>query len=83
MVRVEVAVPEPGVMAAGENEQLRLLGRLGQESKIGLFEDPDCAVAVTVTLPDFPAGTLTDAGAAPNHTIVAGGGGAVAGHVGL
>jgi hypothetical protein len=88
IVRVEVAVPIPGVMAAGEKEQLRELGSAGQESEMGLFETPDCAVALTVTLPDFPARTLTDVGDAPNETPAGGavggvGGAAVAGHVGL
>ena len=55
MVRVEVAVPEPGVIVAGEKEQLSELGSVGQESEIGLFKAPDCAVAITVMLPDCPA----------------------------
>lgn len=84
MVRVEVAVPEPGVMLAGEKEQLSVLGSFGQESEIGRFDDPDCAVAVTVTLADFPPDTLTDVGAAPKETVVRGAdGGAVAVQVGL
>ena len=91
MVRVEVAVPDPGVMEAGENEQLSELGSAGQESEMGLFEAPDCAVALTVTLPDFPARTFTEAGDAPNETLTGAGAGgvggvggsAVAGHVGL
>jgi hypothetical protein len=83
MVRVEVAVPEPGVMLAGEKAQLRVLGRFGQESEIGKFDDPDCAVALTVTLADLPAGTLTDVGAAPKEIEVCGGPGAIAGQVEL
>ena len=91
MVRVEVAVPDPGVMETGEKEQRRELGSAGQESEMGLFEAPDCAVALTVTLPDFPATTFTDVGNAPNKTLTGGGvggvggvgGAAVAWHVGL
>lgn len=91
MVRVEVAVPDPGVMEAGEKEQFKELGSAGQESEIGLFEIPDCTVAFTVTLPDFPARIFTDVGEAPNDTLGGGatggvggaGGAAVAGHVGL
>ena len=83
MVRVDVAVPEPGAILAGENEQLKVFGKFGQESEIGEDDDPDCAFAVTVTLADFPAGTLTDVGAAPKETDVCGGPGAVAGQVGL
>lgn len=41
MVRVEVAEPEPGLMVAGEKEQLKLLGSPAQESEMGLVEDPD------------------------------------------
>ena len=71
-------------MLAGENEQVRLLGRFGQESEIGRLDDPDCAVAVTVTFPDFPAGIFTEVGAAPKEIVVWGpDGGAVAGQVGL
>lgn len=88
MVRVEMAVPVPGVIVAGEKEHFRELGSAGHESEMGLFEAPDCAVAVTVTLPDFPAGSLTEVGDAPNETLAGGaaggvGGAVVAGHVGL
>jgi hypothetical protein len=41
MVRVEVAVPDPGVMFAGEKEHLSVLGRPEQLSEIGLVKDPD------------------------------------------
>jgi hypothetical protein len=89
MVRVEMAVPVPGVIVAGEKEHLRELGSAGHESEMGPFEAPPvCTVAVTVTLPDFPSGTLTEVGDAPNETLAGGaaggvGGAVVAGHVGL
>jgi hypothetical protein len=86
MVRVEVAVPEPGVMIAGEKEQLKVLGTPVHDSEMGLFEAPDCAFAVTVRLPDFPAGIVTAVGEAPKDMTVGGGGpdgGTVAGQVGL
>jgi hypothetical protein len=87
MVRVEVAVPEPGVMLAGEKEQLKVLGTPEHDSEMGLFEAPDCAFAVTVRLPDFPAGIVIAVGEAPRDITVGGGGGpdggTVAGHVGL
>lgn len=52
IVRVEVAVPEPGVTLAGENVQLRVLGTPAQERAIGVFNDPDCACTFTVRVPD-------------------------------
>ena len=86
MVRVEVAVPEPGVMLAGENEQLKVLGTPVHEREMGLFEAPDCAFAVKVRLPDFPAGIVIAVGEAPKVITVCDGGpegGTVAGQVGL
>jgi hypothetical protein len=52
MVRVEFAVPEPGAMLPGENEQLSVLGRPVHERAIGLVNVPDCIAALTVTFPD-------------------------------
>lgn len=84
MVRVEIAEPEPGVMVAGEKEQLKLLGRPAQESEIGLVEEPDCALAVTVTFPDCPAGRVMAAGDALKNMVDAGGdGGSTAAQAGL
>lgn len=84
MVRVEVAVPDPGVRVAGENEQCKLLGRLAQESEIGLLEDPDCILADTVTLPDFPLGRVRAVGDALKDTLGPGaGGGTVVAQLGL
>ena len=80
MVRVEVATPEPGVMEAGEKEQLKLLGIPAHEREIALLNAPDCGFAVTVKRPDCPAGNVTADGDAPKATVggVAGGvGGAV------
>ena len=69
MVRVELAVPEPGVMATGEKEQLKLLGTPLQESEMGLLNEPECGFAVTVNLPDCPAGMVTDDGEALKVTV--------------
>jgi hypothetical protein len=52
MVRVEVALLPPGVMLAGEKEQLRMLGSPSQDSDTGLVEFPDCIAAVIVTCAD-------------------------------
>ena len=62
IVTTEVATPEPGVMLAGEKEQLIVLGMPLQLSAIELLNDPDCAFAVTVRLPVVPAEIVRDAG---------------------
>ena len=79
MVTVEVAVPVPGVMLLGENEQLSVLGRLPHERAIGVFKVPDFIAAATATVPDSPAGTVTALGDALKATVavVGGGGGGV------
>jgi hypothetical protein len=88
MVRVELAVPEPGVMLSGENEQLNVLGSPLQESLIAAFALPDCIAAVTVITPDFPLGRVKSFGAAVKAIVagVTGGSGSVGtvvfGHVG-
>lgn len=69
IVRVEVAAPEPGVMAAGEKEQLNPLGIPPQESEMGLLNDPDCGTAVTVKFPDCPEGILIEMGEALKETV--------------
>lgn len=66
---MDVAVTEPGVIVAGENEQLRLLGIPLQESEMALLNGPDCGSAVTVKLPDCPAGMVTVAGDALKDTV--------------
>ena len=69
IVRVEVAVTEPGVIVAGENEQFSVLGIPLQESAIALLNGPDCGSAVTVKLPDCPAGIVTVDGDALKDTV--------------
>ena len=68
-VTVELAQPDPGVMAPGENVQFRLLGTPLQESEIGLFSDPDCIFATTVKLADFPGAITRDDGVALKLTL--------------
>ena len=69
MVRVELAVPEPGVMVAGEKAQLNLAGIPAHESEIGTLNAfPDWAFAVTVKPPDAPVAIVTVAGAALKDT---------------
>jgi hypothetical protein len=41
MVRTELALPDPGVIVAGEKEQVKVLGRLPQVSVTGLLKAPD------------------------------------------
>jgi len=67
MVRVEVAVPEPGAMLFGENEQLNVLGRPLHERAIGVVDVPDCMAALTSTVPDRPDRTVTAVGDAPKE----------------
>ncbi len=87
IVSVDVAVPEPGVIVAGEKAQLRALEMFPQESVMGLFRDPDCICAVTVKVPALPEAIVTDAGDAPKDKVGVGGGCAggvvVAAHEGL
>ena len=59
MVRAELAPVEPGVMAAGEKTQRKLLGRSLQESEMELLNELDCGVALTVKIPDWPAAIVT------------------------
>jgi hypothetical protein len=79
MVRVEVAVPEPGVMLLGEKVQLSVLGRPLHERVIGVFDVPDCIAAVTVTLLALPSGTVTAFGDALKVMTGAVGAGGVGG----
>ena len=84
MVRFEVAAPLPGVMLAGANAQVSVLGNPLHESVIEVFEVPDCMAAVTVTCFACPNGIVTDPGAAVKEITGGGGGGGgrVCGHVG-
>src|ERR1039458_815364 len=69
MVRVEVAVPAPGVMLAGKKEQAKVLGMPLQLSEMGLLNDPDCGFALTVRFPDIPAGIVRDPGDAVKDRV--------------
>ena len=71
-------------MAAGEKEQLKLLGIPAHEREIGLSNVPDCEVAVTVKLPVRPPRIVMVDGEAAKVTVaVVGGGGVVAIHAEL
>src|ERR1700677_275853 len=83
MVRTEVAVPAPGVMVAGENEQLSVSGILPQLSEMGLLKVPDCSLAVTVKAPDIPEGIVIVAGDALKLRVIGSGVGAGVGSASL
>jgi hypothetical protein len=83
IVTVEVAVPEPGVMVSGENEQLKPVGIPLHESVIGLLNDPDCGVAATVKVPVWPAEIVTEAGVAVKDNVDGDDDPPVAAHEGL
>jgi hypothetical protein len=68
IVRVDFAVPLPGVMAAGEKAQLKPATEL-QESKIGVLKLPLWAATLTLRVPEPPAGTASDDGAAPRDKL--------------
>ena len=55
MVSTELTTLAPGVMDAGENEQLKSVGRPEHVSVIELLNEPVRAVTATVILPLFPA----------------------------
>lgn len=59
---MEVALLAPGVMVTGEKEQLNELGRPAQESVMALLNAPDCGVAVTVSVADWPEASVSAAG---------------------
>jgi hypothetical protein len=67
-VRVDSAVPLPGVTAAGEKLQLKP-GTALQESETGLLKLPDWAATVTLRLPDRPAAMARDDGEAPSDKV--------------
>jgi hypothetical protein len=79
IVSFALAPADPGVIVAGENEQLNVLGMPLQLSVSGLLKVPDCGVAVTVKLPAIPAGIVSEPGAALNDKVGVGGGGGGAG----
>ncbi len=69
MVSIELAAVEPGVMLAGENEQLRASGRPEQESEIAGLNDPDRSFAVTFKFGECPRSTVTESGAALKDSV--------------
>ena len=68
MVTVEDAELAPANSVAGEKLQFKLLGRPAQESEIAWLRTPDWAIAVTVKLPEFPAGIVRVDGVAAKDT---------------
>jgi hypothetical protein len=76
IVSFALAPADPGVIVAGENKQLNVLGMPLQLSVTGLLKLPDCGVAVTVKVPAIPARIVKDPGAALNDKVGGGGGGA-------
>jgi hypothetical protein len=64
-VSTEVATLAPGVIEAGENEQLKPAGRPEHVSAIELLNEPESGVAVTVILPLFPEEIVNADGFAP------------------
>jgi hypothetical protein len=67
-VRVDFALPFPGVTATGEKVQLKP-GTALQERETGLLKLPDWAATVTLRLPDRPAAMAKDDGAAPRDKL--------------
>ena len=67
-MRVDFALPFPGVTATGEKVQLKP-GTALQESETGLLKLPDWAATVTLRLPDRPAEMASDDGAAPRDKV--------------
>jgi hypothetical protein len=68
IVRVDFAVPLPGVIAAGEKVQLKPETVL-QESETGLLKLPDWVATVTLRFADRPAPRVRDDGAAPRDKL--------------
>ncbi|MGA7290853.1 MAG: hypothetical protein WBX02_22290 [Terriglobales bacterium] len=58
-------------MVTGEKAQLSELGRPEQESVIALLNAPDCGVAVTVSVADWPEASVSAAGEASKVTGLA------------
>jgi len=69
MARTEVTALLPGVMEAGENEQVRPWGKPEQVKAMALLKEPDWGVAVTVTFPDPPEEIVSEEGLVPNVTV--------------
>jgi hypothetical protein len=51
---MELVAKVPGVTAAGENEQLKLLGSPEQASATVVSKEPACGVTVTFIVPADP-----------------------------
>jgi hypothetical protein len=66
---VETALFAPGVIVMGEKEQLSELGRPAQESVMALLKAPDCGVAVTVSVADWPEASDSAVGDASKVTV--------------
>lgn len=64
-VSTELATFAPGVMDAGENEQLKSAGRPEHVSAIELLNEPECGVTVTVIFPLAPVEIVSAVGFAP------------------
>jgi len=64
-VSTELATFAPGVMDAGENEQLKSAGMPEHVSAIELLNEPERGVTVTVIFPLFPVGIVNADGFAP------------------
>lgn len=69
MVSTELATFAPGVMDAGENEQLKSAGKPEHVSAIELLNAPDSGVTVTVIFPLAPAVSVKAKGFAPRVTV--------------
>jgi hypothetical protein len=63
-----MALLAPGVMVTGEKEQLSELGRPAQESAMASLKAPDCGVAVTVSVADWPEAIVSFPGEASKVT---------------
>jgi len=63
-VRMELAVPAPGVTDPGANEHFKLLGSPEHVSSIALLKEPDCGATLTVSVPDAPEAMVIAEGVA-------------------
>lgn len=70
MVSMEVALPDPGLMAAGENEQVSVAGKPPHESEIAPLNVPAWVAAITLRFPGLPEEIVTEFGEAVKETLV-------------
>lgn len=68
-VSTELPALAPGVMSAGENEQLKSAGKPEHASATELLNDPDRGVMVTVIFPLFPVVMVNADGFAPSVKV--------------